>query len=190
MALCTSARAWEAVSGLKTKKMTVTPAPEGSPTIAKGDTITVHATGVVKETDKKFWSTKDPGQQPFTYNAGVGSVTTCVESIFGRPTPSTRRASVAASARWRGDPRHRRDVVPVEPNSLVDFQTGDHGLGPGPPRRGRRRGPQARHPGRRGLRQGRLPGLGHPAERRPFFRDRGALDQGQVRGALVVVCKN
>ena len=61
MALCTSARAWEAVSGLKTKKMTVTPAPEGSPTIAKGDTITVHATGVVKETDKKFWSTKDPG---------------------------------------------------------------------------------------------------------------------------------
>ena len=66
--------------GLKTQKMTVTPAPEGSPTIAKGDTITVHATGIVKETDKKFWSTKDPGQQPFTYNAGVGSVTTCVES--------------------------------------------------------------------------------------------------------------
>ena len=61
MALCTSARAWEGIAGLKTQKMTVTPAPEGSPTIAKGDTITVHATGVVKETDKKFWSTKDPG---------------------------------------------------------------------------------------------------------------------------------
>ena len=74
MALCTSARAWEAVSGLKTQKMTVTPAPEGSPTIAKGDTITVHATGVLKETDKKFWSTKDPGQEPFTYQAGVGGV--------------------------------------------------------------------------------------------------------------------
>ena len=74
--LCTSARAWESVSGLKTKKMTVTPAPEGSPTIAKGDTITVHATGVVKETDKKFWSTKDPGQQPFTYNAGIAQVIT------------------------------------------------------------------------------------------------------------------
>ena len=124
MALCTSARAWETIAGLKTKRMTVTPAPEGSPTIAKGDTITVHATGVVKETDKKFWSTKDPGQQPFTYNAGVGSVTTCVESDFGRPTPSTRRASVAASARWRGDstPSTRRcprgRVEP--PNSLVD----------------------------------------------------------------------
>ena len=72
--LCTSARAWETIAGLKTKRMTVTPAPAGAPTIAKGDTITVHATGVVKETDKKFWSTKDPGQQPFTYNAGVGSM--------------------------------------------------------------------------------------------------------------------
>ena len=40
--------------------------------VKAGDTVTVHATGVVKETDKKFWSTKDPGQQPFTYQAGVG----------------------------------------------------------------------------------------------------------------------
>ena len=72
--LCTSARAWETIAGLKTQKMTVTPAPEGSPTIAKGDTITVHATGVVKESGQKFWSTKDPGQEPFTYQAGVGGV--------------------------------------------------------------------------------------------------------------------
>ena len=34
----------------------------------------VHATGTVKETSTKFWSTKDPGQQPFTYQAGVGGV--------------------------------------------------------------------------------------------------------------------
>ncbi len=40
--------------------------------VAKGNTVTVHATGVVKESGKKFWSTKDPGQQPFTYKAGVG----------------------------------------------------------------------------------------------------------------------
>ena len=42
--------------------------------VAKGATVTVHATGVVKESGKKFWSTKDPGQQPFTYQAGVGKV--------------------------------------------------------------------------------------------------------------------
>ncbi|KAJ1634736.1 hypothetical protein T492DRAFT_864557 [Pavlovales sp. CCMP2436] len=33
--------------------------------IGKGDTATVHATGVVKETGKKFWSTHDAGQEPF-----------------------------------------------------------------------------------------------------------------------------
>ena len=72
--LCTSARAWEGISGLKTKKLTVSEAPAGAPTIAKGDTITVHATGIVKESGQKFWSTKDPGQEPFTYQAGVGGV--------------------------------------------------------------------------------------------------------------------
>ena len=40
--------------------------------VTKGATVTVHATGVVKETGKKFWSTKDPGQEPFSYQAGVG----------------------------------------------------------------------------------------------------------------------
>ena len=54
MALCTSAKAWETIAGLKTQRMTVTPAPEGSPTIAKGDTITVHATGIVKRVPASF----------------------------------------------------------------------------------------------------------------------------------------
>ena len=34
--------------------------------VSKGNTVTVHATGIVKETGKKFWSTKDDGQSPFT----------------------------------------------------------------------------------------------------------------------------
>ena len=42
--------------------------------VSKSDTVTVHATGIVKETGKKFWSTKDAGQQPFTYQAGVNKV--------------------------------------------------------------------------------------------------------------------
>merc|ERR1712226_1266703 len=44
--------------------------------VGKGNTVVVHATGVVKETGKKFWSTKDPGQSPFEYQAGVGGVIT------------------------------------------------------------------------------------------------------------------
>mmetsp|Transcript_54806 Transcript_54806/g.128135 ORF Transcript_54806/g.128135 Transcript_54806/m.128135 type:complete len:118 (-) Transcript_54806:163-516(-) len=44
--------------------------------VGKGATVTVHATGTVKQTGKKFWSTKDAGQQPFQYQAGVGKVIT------------------------------------------------------------------------------------------------------------------
>merc|ERR1712054_444971 len=63
-----------AIPGYKTTKETIK-AGSGA-TVSKGDEVTVHATGTVKETMKKFWSTKDPGQQPFTYQAGVGGVIT------------------------------------------------------------------------------------------------------------------
>ena len=48
--------------------------PGSGAAVGKGANVTVHATGVVKETGKRFWSTKDPGQQPFSYQAGVGQV--------------------------------------------------------------------------------------------------------------------
>merc|ERR1712061_955916 len=46
----------------------------GDRVVSKGNTVTVHATGVVKEAGKKFWSTHDSGQKPFEYVAGVGQV--------------------------------------------------------------------------------------------------------------------
>ena len=59
---------------------------EGSGTeITAGCAATVHATGVVLQTGKKFWSTKDPGQQPFTYQAGVGGVIKGCDAA--RPSP-------------------------------------------------------------------------------------------------------
>jgi peptidylprolyl isomerase len=41
-----------------------------------GQTVTVHCTGYGKDRDlsKKFWSTKDPGQEPFSFQVGVGQV--------------------------------------------------------------------------------------------------------------------
>mmetsp|Transcript_23395 Transcript_23395/g.35039 ORF Transcript_23395/g.35039 Transcript_23395/m.35039 type:complete len:233 (+) Transcript_23395:34-732(+) len=41
-----------------------------------GDTVTVHCTGYGKNRDlsKKFWSTKDSGQKPFTFDIGEGKV--------------------------------------------------------------------------------------------------------------------
>jgi len=64
-----------ALAGYDTTWMTEKEGALGA-AVAAGNTVTVHATGVVKETDAKFWSTKDPGQQPFTYQAGVGGVIT------------------------------------------------------------------------------------------------------------------
>eukprot|EP00930_Biecheleria_cincta_P087285 TRINITY_DN76533_c0_g1_i1.p1 TRINITY_DN76533_c0_g1~~TRINITY_DN76533_c0_g1_i1.p1 ORF type:complete len:119 (+),score=29.31 TRINITY_DN76533_c0_g1_i1:59-415(+) len=65
----------EAVPGYKTTRECLKPG-NGGKTVEKGCTATVHATGVVQQTGKKFWSTKDPGQKPFTYQAGVGKVIT------------------------------------------------------------------------------------------------------------------
>jgi len=48
----------------------------GSEMVKEKSKVTVHATGFVVETGKKFWSTKDAGQKPFTYTAGVGQVIT------------------------------------------------------------------------------------------------------------------
>mmetsp|Transcript_4603 Transcript_4603/g.9424 ORF Transcript_4603/g.9424 Transcript_4603/m.9424 type:complete len:120 (-) Transcript_4603:163-522(-) len=67
--------AMEYVPGYQTQMRIIAPG-QGGKAVTKGCTCTVHATGVVKETGKKFWSTKDPGQQPFTYQAGVGGVIT------------------------------------------------------------------------------------------------------------------
>ena len=79
LALAVSAGAtdeeWQDIMGYETKMLIVKKGKAGA-VVSKGDKVTVHATGIVKETDKKFWSTKDAGQQPFTYNAGVGGVIT------------------------------------------------------------------------------------------------------------------
>merc|ERR1712160_40512 len=64
----------EAIAGINTT-FRIIKAGSGN-AITKGCSATVHATGVVKETGKKFWSTKDPGQKPFQYKAGVGGVIT------------------------------------------------------------------------------------------------------------------
>ncbi|CAI5737576.1 unnamed protein product [Peronospora farinosa] len=46
------------------------------PTPTKGASVTVHCTGYGKNRDlqEKFWSTKDPGQTPFTFNIGLQQV--------------------------------------------------------------------------------------------------------------------
>ena len=47
------------ISGMATT-YTIVKAGSGA-AVSAGNTVVVHATGVVGETGKKFWSTKDPG---------------------------------------------------------------------------------------------------------------------------------
>jgi FKBP-type peptidyl-prolyl cis-trans isomerase len=62
-----------------------------------GSSVTVHATGFVAQTDAKFWSTKDPGQTPFTYRAGVGAVITgWDQAVMGMRVGEVREAKIPA----------------------------------------------------------------------------------------------
>eukprot|EP00413_Alexandrium_margalefii_P044488 CAMPEP_0204583522 /NCGR_PEP_ID=MMETSP0661-20131031/45823_1 /ASSEMBLY_ACC=CAM_ASM_000606 /TAXON_ID=109239 /ORGANISM="Alexandrium margalefi, Strain AMGDE01CS-322" /LENGTH=116 /DNA_ID=CAMNT_0051592887 /DNA_START=80 /DNA_END=430 /DNA_ORIENTATION=+ len=86
----------EAVPGCATTKQTLTPG--AGPTVGKGCTVTVHATGVVQQSGKKFWSTKDPGQEPFTYQAGVGEVITgWDQGCLGMQVGEERRLVIPAA---------------------------------------------------------------------------------------------
>ena len=88
---------WNPISGLKTKYAVVEAGAKGAPLVAKGDTVTVHATGIVKESSKKFWSTRDPGQRPFTYKAGVGGVITgWDQGLLGAATGESRKLDIPA----------------------------------------------------------------------------------------------
>uniref|UniRef100_A0A0F7GZ89 peptidylprolyl isomerase n=1 Tax=Hypseocharis bilobata TaxID=253189 RepID=A0A0F7GZ89_9ROSI len=50
--------------------------PGTGPKPVAGQSVTVHCTGYGKNGDlsQKFWSTKDPGQQTFTFQIGRGNV--------------------------------------------------------------------------------------------------------------------
>eukprot|EP01063_Lacrimia_lanifica_P034029 TRINITY_DN6206_c0_g2_i1.p1 TRINITY_DN6206_c0_g2~~TRINITY_DN6206_c0_g2_i1.p1 ORF type:complete len:143 (+),score=64.91 TRINITY_DN6206_c0_g2_i1:65-493(+) len=61
------------IDGYETKYQILTEG-EGQ-AVGKGDKVKVHATGVVGQTGKKFWSTKDDNH-PFSYTAGRNQVIT------------------------------------------------------------------------------------------------------------------
>lgn len=56
-----------------TKEILVAGQPGAKP-VTKNSSVTVHCKGMLTEGMVKFWSTRDPGQSAFTFNAGVGQV--------------------------------------------------------------------------------------------------------------------
>ena len=87
--------------------------------VEKGKTVTVHATGVVKETGKKFWSTKDPGQKPFTYQAGVGAVITgWDQGLLGMQLGEERKLTIPAH---EGYGANGFPAWGIPPNGTLEF---------------------------------------------------------------------
>ena len=85
------------IPGFKTTYAVLKAGDTDGPSVAKGSAVTVHATGVVVETGKKFWSTKDPGQQPFSYTAGVGMVITgWDQGLLGMTVGEERMVTIPA----------------------------------------------------------------------------------------------
>lgn len=87
-----------------------------------GQQVTVHCTGYGKNGDlsQKFWSTMDPGQQPFTFQIGKGSVIKgWDEGVMGM--------QVGEVARLRCSPDYAYGAggFPawgIQPNSVLDFE--------------------------------------------------------------------
>lgn len=50
----------------------------------RGQSVTVHCTGYGKNRNmnEKFWSTKDAGQEPFTFKVGLGQVIKVRPSVY------------------------------------------------------------------------------------------------------------
>lgn len=85
----------ERIPGFKTLKQIIK-AGDG-PVVSVGSKVLVHATGSVKETNYKFWSTKDPGQRPFEFQAGLGRVITgWDQGVVGMKVNEVRRLEIPA----------------------------------------------------------------------------------------------
>jgi FKBP-type peptidyl-prolyl cis-trans isomerase len=86
----------EPIPGFKTLRRIIK-AGSGA-AVTKGNIVTVHAAGSVKETGSKFWSTKDPGQKPFTYPAGQNRVITgWDQGVLGMQIGEVRLLEIPAS---------------------------------------------------------------------------------------------
>ncbi|KAJ6289288.1 hypothetical protein OIU76_025159 [Salix suchowensis] len=96
--------------------------PGTGPRPSAGQNVTVHCTGFGKNRDlsQKFWSTKDPGQKPFAFKIGQGSVIKgWDEGVMGM--------QVGEVARLRCSPDYAYGAggFPawgIQPNSVLDFE--------------------------------------------------------------------
>lgn len=86
------------IPGYKTTMEVIKHGSGGVKTVVAGCRVTVHATGSIKDTGFKFWSTKDPGQTPFEFPAGIGRVITgWDQGVLGMKIGEVRRLEIPSS---------------------------------------------------------------------------------------------
>ncbi|KAH7518678.1 hypothetical protein FEM48_Zijuj09G0196400 [Ziziphus jujuba var. spinosa] len=102
--------------------------PGTGPKPVPGQKVTVHCTGYVHTSflgkngnlSAKFWSTKDPGQQPFAFKIGQGSVIKgWDEGVLGM------QLGEVARLRCSPDYAYGAGGFPawgIQPNSVLDFE--------------------------------------------------------------------
>ena len=93
--------------------------------VQKGNTVTVHCTGYGKDRDlnHKFWSTKDPGQEPFTFQVGMGNVIKCWDE--GVLTMKVGEKSVLTCSPTYGYGPGGFPAWGIMPNSVLRFEIED-----------------------------------------------------------------
>ncbi|XP_064652005.1 uncharacterized protein LOC135502797 [Lineus longissimus] len=105
-------------------KQIIQEAGAGAAQLKIGQTITVHCTGSLAGADgagdKKFWSTKDPGQKAFTFEVGIGKV------IRGWDVGClTMKVGEKAVLTVRGDKGYGKSGFPawgITPNATLKFE--------------------------------------------------------------------
>ena len=122
-----------------------------------------------------FWSTKDPGQQPFSFTIGQGAVIKARQPQCACAAPWLTRARRRGTRAWR---RCRLARLLALPPPLTTRESAGATL------RGARATAalaltRAVRPSQ--LRRGRLPGVGHHAQLHAHLRDRGPVRQVSAR---------
>jgi len=94
--------------------------------VKDGDKVTVMATGLLKAGNKKFWSTADANEYPFTFEVGAGAVVAGLDAgVLGMREGELRKLEIPAAEAYgeKGDaewkiPPHADLIFVIELQSI------------------------------------------------------------------------
>lgn len=110
---------WHKISGAKTTYKILRPGHKGTTYIKGGDKVTMHATGKVQDTGKKFWSTRDEGHKAFTYVQGAGVIRAWDSGTRGMRVGERRQLRIPAAEAYGADGFTHWNIPP---NKDLEFE--------------------------------------------------------------------